>query len=95
MRQEELAMRIGIVAVLGLAAAMLAGCASTTAKTAAAPTTPAPEPMTYQVKNMADFDSAKNKAEKECISKGLVAHYVDRTTSPTGDTVRFECKAKG
>jgi len=74
-------------------AAALAGCTveSTTVEESATPSAGG-NVLTFEVRDMTDFDAAKSRAESVCRSQyGGVAHYLDRTPGPNGDTVRFEC----
>jgi hypothetical protein len=74
-------------------AAALDGCTvkSTTVEESTAPSAGG-KVLTYEVRDMTEFDAAKSKAESTCRSQyGGVAHYLDRTPGPNGDTVRFEC----
>jgi hypothetical protein len=76
-----------------IAAGVLAGCTvkSTTVEESTAPGASG-KLLSYEVHNMSDFDAAKNQAESTCRAQyGGVARYVDRTVTPTGDIVRFEC----
>jgi len=85
-----------IVGIAFIAAtAVLIGCTTET-KTVEQSTAPSAggDMMTFTVHNMDDFDAAKLKANQACTKSGMnsYAHYVDRTMSPTGDTVRFQCR---
>ena len=65
----------------------LAGCGGTAQQAAS----PAPTPMSYPVKNMAEYDAAEAQAWDTCYKKSDLqgVKYVDRTA----DDVRFECTA--
>jgi len=85
-------MKIGCT-IFVVAAAALAGCTvkHTTVEESTAPSAGG-KVLTYEVRNMTDFDAAKSMAESTCRSQyGGAAHYLDRTPGPNGDTVRFEC----
>ena len=77
--------------VFGLiaAAAMLAGCStsSSSPEQAMAPAAGAP-PLTYDARTMTEYDAAKDAANDYCYKyENEPARYVERTI----DTVRFEC----
>ena len=86
-------MKIAGIAFIA-ATAVLIGCTAQT-KTVEQSTAPSAggDMMTFTVHSMADFDSAKLKADQTCKERGMAmaAHYVDRTPSENGDTVRFQC----
>jgi len=68
-----------------VAALTLVGCGGSAEQVASPP----PAPMSYPVKNMAEFDAAEAQAWETCYTKGDLqgVKYVDRTA----DEVRFEC----
>lgn len=75
--------------VIGLCLSVVATIALAGCGTAKQVASPAPTPMSYPAKNMAEYDAAEAEAWDTCYKKSDLqgVRYVDRTY----DDVRFEC----
>jgi hypothetical protein len=88
--EEDRSMRIMILAAV--AAVVLVGCASPAIQRSEVPQPKSGTALAFNVNNDADFKEGQTRAAEWCRELyDAPAHYVDRTTGPTGDRVRFAC----